>query len=317
MAHHETVFPINISYGSRGGPRFFTQIVELDSGAENRIGRWSAPRHVYDVSYGVKSLDDLSTLKTFFIARLGALHSFKYKDWNDFTSAANGVNTPDDEDVQIGVGDVGGTTTFQLVKKYTDGGITRTRNITKPVSGTVVVALDGAATTAFTVDTTTGIVTMNTAPGNGVVVTAGFEFYVPVRFEESTDEWMQIEYESYENGNAPNISLIEVFDEVEVAEEFNYGGTVEDLLTADRLMTVSEGRAWIMNPQSSGYKLKLPDPTNLEPGGPYFFIQNANGSNTIDITESDGTAILTLGTSSALEVILSKASDGTKAWHCF
>jgi uncharacterized protein (TIGR02217 family) len=76
-------------------------------------------------------------------------------------------------DQPIGVGD-GTRKVFQLVKG--------TRTIAKPVAGTVKVAAGGVAV-PFTVDTTTGLVTLATAPAVGASVTAGFEFDTPVRFD--------------------------------------------------------------------------------------------------------------------------------------
>lgn len=316
MAHHETLFSTRISYGSKGGPMFFTDIITLDSGRENRIGRSSTPLHRYDVAFGVKSIEDMYNLKTFYIARQGALHSFNYKDWFDFTTASDGTGAVDDEDVLLGTGD-GSDQTFQLVKYYAEGPTTRTRNITKPVAGTLVVSLNGVNTTAFTVDNTTGVVTMNSAPGIGIVVKAGFQFYVPVRFDESTDEWLQATYQAYELGNAPNIGLVEVRDELEVAEEYFYGSSIELAISADRQMSANEARVWTVSPTTGGLKLKMPDITDLASGAEWFRIINLSGSNTVLIREFDDTAIMTLGTNTGIEVVISKATDGTKAWEMF
>ncbi len=37
MSFHDVRFPTDISYGSSGGPGFSTAIIEVDSGAEERI----------------------------------------------------------------------------------------------------------------------------------------------------------------------------------------------------------------------------------------------------------------------------------------
>jgi uncharacterized protein (TIGR02217 family) len=58
------------------------------------------------------------------------------------------------------------------------------RTITKPVAGTVKVYLAGVQQmSGWSVNTTTGIITFTTAPGNGVAVSADYEFDVPVRFD--------------------------------------------------------------------------------------------------------------------------------------
>src|SRR5690606_38607892 len=106
----------------------------------------------------------------------------RFKDWGDHRSCLPS-GTPSPTDQTIGTGN-GAITAFQLVKRYVSGGQTWTRTITKPVADSVRVALDGAEqASGWTVDTTTGVVTFDTAPDNGIAVTAGFAFDVPVRFD--------------------------------------------------------------------------------------------------------------------------------------
>lgn len=184
MAFIETPrFPENLSYGSQGGPGFQTGIAVLQSGHEQRRGVWATPRHQYNASFAVKTVADVETVRDFFQAMRGRLHGFRFKDWNDYTSASDGVSSPSDTDQTIGTGD-GAETDFQLVKLYTTGTETLTRTINKPVSATVVVSLDDVGQgSGWSVDTTTGVVTFSAAPGNNVVVKAGYEFDVPVRFD--------------------------------------------------------------------------------------------------------------------------------------
>jgi uncharacterized protein (TIGR02217 family) len=71
-----------------------------------------------------------------------------------------------------------------LIRTYSSGGNTDVRTITKPVAGTVKVYLAGVLQmSGWSVNTTTGIITFTTAPGNGVAVSADYEFDVPVRFD--------------------------------------------------------------------------------------------------------------------------------------
>ena len=71
-----------------------------------------------------------------------------------------------------------------MVKRYASGAQSWTRSITKPVAGTVRVALNGAEQpSGWSVDTATGVVTFSTAPGSGVAISVGFAFDVPVRFD--------------------------------------------------------------------------------------------------------------------------------------
>ena len=75
-------------------------------------------------------------------------------------------------------------TSIQLVKGYASGAQAWTRTIAKPMAETVRVALGMVEQmSGCTLDATTGVAPFTTAPGNGVIVRAGFEFDVPVRFD--------------------------------------------------------------------------------------------------------------------------------------
>lgn len=206
MAFHETRFPDNISRGARGGPERRTQIVELASGDEERNASWADSRRRYDVAYGIRKADDLAAVIAFFEARGGRLYGFRFKDWSDYKSALPSVAVSR-TDQSLGTG-TGAATQFQLVKRYTSGAQTWTRTITKPVAGTLLVALNGVAQpSGWTVDTATGIITFTVAPGIGIAVTAGFEFDVPVRFDS---EAMDVTLDFERLGSITSIPLIEV-----------------------------------------------------------------------------------------------------------
>ena len=206
MSFDEIRFPDDVSRGARGGPRRRTQVVTLASGAEERNAGWVDSRRVYDVSYGVRTADDLAAVVAFFEARNGRLRGFRFKDWLDFKSSIPSA-VVSAVDQQIGVGD-GVRTAFQLTKRYVSGPRTWVRTIAKPVAGTVLVALDGAPqASGWSLDDTTCKVTFDTPPPNGVVVTAGFEFDVPVRFDtDELDTVLSIE----RLGTIPSIPLIEI-----------------------------------------------------------------------------------------------------------
>ena len=206
MVFHEVRFPDNISRGARGGPERRTQIVELASGDEERNSNWANSRRRYDAAYGVRRADDLAAVVAFFEARNGRLYGFRWKDWGDYKSCLpSGVpNTPDQ---QIGIGD-GTTTAFQLSKVYISGAQTWARSITKPVAGTVTVALDGIdQSSGWSANTTTGQITFTAPPPGGTNITAGFEFDVPVRFD--TDQ-LDVTHDIERLGSITSIPLIEV-----------------------------------------------------------------------------------------------------------
>jgi uncharacterized protein (TIGR02217 family) len=206
MAFHEVRFPDNISRGARGGPERRTQVVELASGDEERNASWADSRRRYDVAYGIRRADDLAAVVAFFEARNGRLHGFRYKDWADYKSAlpSQAITATDQ---QIGTG-TGSLQTFQLAKRYTSGAQTWVRTIAKPVAGTVRVALGIVEQmSGWTADMTTGLITFTTAPANGVIVRAGFEFDVPVRFDSDTLD-VTLDFERL--GSITAIPLLEI-----------------------------------------------------------------------------------------------------------
>jgi len=203
---HEIQFPTAIAFHSSGGPERKTEIVTLGSGFEERNAVWANSRRHYDVGYGVKTLDDLHAVIAFFEARVGRLYGFRFKDCADFKSCApNDAVTPLDQ--AIGSGD-GTTTQFQLIKTYTSGPSNWLRTITKPVAGTVRVAVAGVEqTSGITIDSTTGLITFDSAPATAAAITAGYEFDTPVRFD--TDS-LSINLSNFAAGEIPSIPLVEI-----------------------------------------------------------------------------------------------------------
>ncbi len=208
MQFHEVRFPTTLSFGSVGGPERRTDVVTISNGFEERNSPWAHSRRRYDAGMGMRSLDDIEVLIAFFEARMGQLFGFRWKDWSDFRSCRPSVQ-PGAQDQDLGVGD-GAQLTFELRKTYVSGAFSYVRPITKPVEGSVLVALDGQVQTLgvdFTVDAGIGVVTFVTPPAAGVAVTAGFEFDVPVRFD--TDA-IQTSVASFRAGEVPNVPIVEV-----------------------------------------------------------------------------------------------------------
>lgn len=208
MAFHEIRFPANTSFGSVGGPERLTEIVTLANGFEERNTPWEHSRRRYDAGLGLRSLDDVEALLAFFEARRGQLHAFRWKDWSDYKSCLPSATvTPLDQ--RIGVGD-GVMRQFAISKLYRSGDQTYIRPITKPVAGTVYVALANDPKVEgleFSVDVAAGTISFVVAPDIGTIISAGYEFDVPARFD--TDR-IQTSVASYLAGDVPNVPIIEV-----------------------------------------------------------------------------------------------------------
>ncbi|MEL6375914.1 MAG: DUF2460 domain-containing protein, partial [Pseudomonadota bacterium] len=59
----------------------------------------------------------------------------------------------------------------------------------------------------FTIDATTGVMTLVQAPAAGLVITAGYEFDVPVRFDIDR---IYTSLASFQAGEVPNVPIVEV-----------------------------------------------------------------------------------------------------------
>jgi uncharacterized protein (TIGR02217 family) len=172
-------FPLPPALGVRVIPRYSTTKTARASGAEFRNRNWAEAQRVFE--FDVEHLEaDIAAILEYHHAVGGEHVGFRFKDWTDFKSC-RGHLTPAPTDqplVQIS------GLTYQLTKRYTAGALSSDRRIRKPVAGTITVADGGTPLTlgtGFTVDTTTGIVTLASAPSGAV--TWGGEFDVPVRFD--------------------------------------------------------------------------------------------------------------------------------------
>ncbi len=203
---HEVQFPLTISSESRGGPQRRTDIVTLRSGAEQRNSIWLDSLRRYAAGPGVRSVEQLQQVVAFFEERRGRLYGFRWKDFSDFRSSTGALPIAA-TDQTIGTGD-GVTTVWQLIKTYGQAFAPWARLIRKPVAGTVAVAINGTAVPAagVAVDSTTGLVTLASAPAKGAAITAGYQFDVPVRFD--TDS---LDYALMPLFNTPlNIPIVEI-----------------------------------------------------------------------------------------------------------
>lgn len=188
--------PEDVERGATGGPRFQTSVTILATGAEQRNVDWSTQRARWELAYGIQKKTDFDDVIAFFYARQGRARGFRFKDWSDFEAVNQNLGTG-----------TGALATFQLVKKYTSV-VTYTRKITRPVNGTVTIYKDAVAqVSGFSINYATGLVTFSSIPGIGEVITADFEFDVPVRFD--TDE-LQIRLETFEAAAIESLPVVEL-----------------------------------------------------------------------------------------------------------
>lgn len=207
---HEVRFPTDIARGAIGGPLRNTEVVFLASGHEQRNSRWAHSRRKYNIGYGMKTLDDLYQVISFFEQRRGKLYGFRFRDAFDFKSGSPGDSVTA-QDQNIGVGD-GSNINFALSKTYGTGPSAYVRSIGKPVAGTVVIEVNGTPQvldTDYTLDATSGEIEFlpSSIPPIGEIVSTGYEFDVAVRFD--VDE-ITVNLRAFQAGDIPSIPLVEV-----------------------------------------------------------------------------------------------------------
>jgi uncharacterized protein (TIGR02217 family) len=202
IALDDVSFPIEIGAEASVAPTFSTNVVSSASGNEYRNANWQQARLRFDAGPGVRSDSEVETLLAFFRARRGAAVGFRFRDPFDFSS--NGMTgEPGALDQRIGTGD-GSQVRFSLVKDYSGG---EQRGITRPVAGTVKVAIDGAEQSSGWVLEALGEVVFDVPPEAGATITAGFLFDVPVRF---ADDRLEINRATFQAGEAPSVPLVEI-----------------------------------------------------------------------------------------------------------
>jgi uncharacterized protein (TIGR02217 family) len=202
QAFDDVDFPLALGREASVTPAFSTAIVTTAAGVEQRNADWADARLRFDAGPGVRSEADIATLIAFFRARRGAARAFRFRDPFDWSSG-NALPTPRDQ--SLGLGD-GVATSFPLIKRYGEGDEAQVRRITRPVAGSVRVAVGGIEASGWSL-LADGIVSFVTAPATGAEVTAGYLFDVPVRFAEDT---LEVSRSTFLAGEAPSVPLIEV-----------------------------------------------------------------------------------------------------------
>lgn len=212
-AFKEVQLPKDFTLEAKGGPGFNTSVVPAASGFEQRNVNWEQTRGKYDIGFMNKNEAYTHKLVAFFRAiAQGKAYGFRVRDWSDYQATAE----------LVGVG-TGSSQNLQLIKTYTAGGYSFTRKIRKPVtaavkdvdgnnvSNTVHIYFDGAEQSSsaspllWSLDYTTGILTVNAS--NGVVITWTGQFDIPVRFD--TDD-MGVVANTPKIFSWPSIPLIEL-----------------------------------------------------------------------------------------------------------
>lgn len=180
-------FPDQIAYSSAVGPLFRTTKIETLSGRSFRNQEWPSHLWRFDVIPALRAHPEFKDdVINYYIAVAGGANGFRIKNPLDYKSSDIDVE-PTKDDQLLGTGDAA-EDEFQIVKNFTKGALTTTKNIYKIVSGSLLVAVDGVLQTEgvdYTADYDTGLITFagGSIPPLNDDVTAGYENDTPVIFE--------------------------------------------------------------------------------------------------------------------------------------
>lgn len=200
---YEINFSESISMQSKYYIEYDTNINKSKNAREQRISNRDTPLLYYNINTGIKTRDEIDAIVKLFRLVKGRAIGFRFKDWLDYK-----VNNQN-----IAIGD-GNTKTFQLIKSYTsivnNDFITYIRTITKPVKSTVNIFVNGINyNDNITVNYTNGTITFNQPVQENDIISANFEFDVPVRFDNDV---LEITMKNTNSGEINNIKLIEIID---------------------------------------------------------------------------------------------------------
>lgn len=191
---------VDVQHGFHIEDDYAVQITKTAGGSEYRRLVHNSPVRIFVCHY-IKEIPDMyDSLLSLYHRAFGRFAGFRAKVFDDFSSNS-GTGTPTHTDqtlIKLTA------TTYQLVKRYGTNGAALsigypTRTIYKPVLNTIKIGIAGVnilstdPTFGWTCDYTTGIITFIATPGTAVV-TGGFEFDTPVRFDTAiqsrqTDRW--------------------------------------------------------------------------------------------------------------------------------
>lgn len=171
-----------ISAGARGKQVRNNNRTLASNGTQQVNVNWARTLRQYELGVVPLSVADWQTLEGLFEVTEGGAFGFLMQDPKD-TKAL----------ITEGVATSLTSITFQLYKKYTSAGSTRTktRKITRTIATGFDIKVSGVSltvTTQYTLNADTGVVTIPSAPAAANITWSG-NFYVPVHFASDEIDW--------------------------------------------------------------------------------------------------------------------------------
>jgi uncharacterized protein (TIGR02217 family) len=182
---NSAVFPLGVK-NEHITPVWSSSIAKMGGGTEVRNAWWSDPLRRIEFDLGVITLANFHTFEKHFNARRGRLRGFPYQSKTKFQATTEAVGTGD-----------GATAAFQLQVAEGDASNAYAREIYKVVALSETVFVNAVAktrTTHYTINNNTGLITFTggNIPTGGQVITATFQFYIPVRYDMDSIDDMEL-----------------------------------------------------------------------------------------------------------------------------
>ena len=194
---YDIVFPESISMKSSYIIEYNTIINKSKNGNELRISNYDYPLLSYNVINDIKTKKELEDIINFFKLVKGRAYGFKFKDWLDYKVINQNIAVADGEQKD-----------FQLIKTYNINNKLQTRKITKPKQVSIFINNQNI-TTNISINYENGIITFNTPPEKDTIISASFEFYVPVRFD---NDKIEIVMKNEKVGEIKDLKIVELLN---------------------------------------------------------------------------------------------------------
>ncbi len=189
----EITFPKDIPYVVSGGPEFQTYIETSINGFELRNLNWHSSRMKYNLTLSMCSKMTITNVQNFFWNMQGRVTGFRFYDHLDYAVKNEFITVIKNKNNNV----------FQLIKHY--GSYKRT--ITKPVINTVKIYLNKQQVDAE-INFLNGTFTINKELLlEEMIVTADFEFDVPVRFD---NDFLEVKINDFNSYSIENLKLVEL-----------------------------------------------------------------------------------------------------------
>lgn len=199
----EILFDIDIGKNSEGGARWSTDIAQPETPNESRNENWAHALWEWDLRAAIRTEEQWLYVFHFFngVAH-GRAYGFRFRD-----RVINAATDAQYTDLPLlGTGD-GTIDTFQIKRNLGISPYLYAMPINKPVADTVKIYIDETeipddhATLGWSVDTTTGLVTFDSAAAIfEKEIYCDFDFHFPVRFDVDSlaSTWMSFKKHKYD-----------------------------------------------------------------------------------------------------------------------